>query len=328
MYKDPANFNIIKGAIFKSYTLKTTKCLSPEGTCTEEVIDSHSIQDKRILEQLAKDYHVIQIQFDKSCISKSTFENPVPPACTYESISVHKATVFNGLCLKDDTAIFLPIDTQELNMDNPEHVFLLTYRSVLKELVTRNRAAAMSYSVYIAKVNTGEISEYLPTEEMILSMTLYKQAYDFSKYKKQLDSNYLSKAYDNIAWRYLILDNAPTFATASIFRPVEIEYNQADSALICVNIFPYNNQVYVLFSCRTMHESVMNAYTDHIFSASGECQKYLISKLVLRYCENTVISPDYFNSWSDSKKNTISEFFHCTVNSQHIEYDSPALYLF
>ena len=41
-------------------------------------------------------------------------------------------------------------------MNNIEHVFLLTYRSVLKELSSSMSAATMNQSMYLSKVEMGE----------------------------------------------------------------------------------------------------------------------------------------------------------------------------
>lgn len=154
------------------------------------MIDSHSIQDSRILEVLAENNHVVHITFDKSCISKSTQKNPIMPYCKYETISIHKASVFKGLCNKHDTEIFRPIDVEALDMDNKEHVFLLTYRSVMKELSTKIKAAGMTQANYLAKVDLGEISGDVPTREGLYAVQLYADAYEMYEYKKVFDANY------------------------------------------------------------------------------------------------------------------------------------------
>lgn len=328
MYKDQKNFNKMKGAMFNSFSFESTKCLEPTETCTEELIDSHSIQDSRILEALSDNSHVIHITFDKSCISRSTQDNPIMPYCKYEPISVHKATVFKGLCNKHDTEIFRPIDTEVLDMNNKEHVFLLTYRSVMKELSTKIKAAGMTQSNFLAKVDLGEISGDVPTMEGLYAVQLFASAYEMYEYKKIFDEKYLAKDYDSLHSRYLILDSNPTFATSAVFTPMEMALKEDEDEKLCVNIFPYQGKMFVLFSCLKEDAFYLNKYVKTIFEATGYYQKYLITKLVLRNCENTVFAPDYFNKWSQAKKDDILKFFHETMNSDCSNYDNPNLYIF
>ena len=328
MYKDPKNFNKMKGVMFNSFSIESTKCLEPTETCTEELIDSHSIQDSRILEVLAENNHVVHITFDKSCISKSTQKNPIMPYCKYETISIHKASVFKGLCNKHDTEIFRPIDVEALDMDNKEHVFLLTYRSVMKELSTQIKAAGMTQANYLAKVDLGEISGDVPTREGLYAVQLYADAYEMYEYKKVFDANYLKKDFMSVYSRYLILDGEPTFATSAVFTPLELASKEDIYEKLCVNIFPYQGKVFVLFSCLNEDASYLDKYIDDIFRATDYYQKYLISKLVLRNCENTVFSPSYFNKWSQTKRSTILKFFHHTLYEDLVDYENADVYLF
>ncbi len=328
MYKDPKNFNKMKGAMFRSFSIESTKCLEPTETCTEELIDSHSIQDSRILEALAEDNHVIQITFDKSCISKSTQENPIMPRCQYESISMHKASVFKGLCNKHDTEIFRPIDVNPLDMDNKEHVFLLTYRSVMKELSSKIKAANMTQSNFLAKVDLNEISGDIPTAEGIYAVQLYMDAYEMYEYKKLFDCNYLEKNLGSVYSRCLILDGAPTFATSAVFTPIELAKNEDINEKICVNVFPYQGKMFVLFSCLNEDASFLDQYIYDLFEAKDYYQKYLISKLILRNCENTFFSPKYYKEWSQAKKDAILQFLHQTAFTDCIDYENPELIIF
>lgn len=328
MYKDPKNFNKMKNAMFRSLCIEGTKCFEPTETCTEPLIDSHSIQDSRILEALAENNHVIHITFDKSCISKSTQENPIMPHCIFEPISIHKASVFKGLCSKHDTELFRPIDVEPLDMDNKEHVFLLTYRSVMKELSAKIKAAGMTQSNFLAKVDLGEISGDVPIIEGLYAVQFYSQAYEMYEYKKIFDAYYLQKDFSSVYCKYLILEGNPTFATSAVFTPMEMATKGDEVEKLCVNIFPYQGKNIVLFSCLNDDAYYLDKYTDEIFNASGYYQKYLISKLVLRNCENTVFSPKYFNEWSQKKKDVILDFFHNTLYGDYAEYENPELYLF
>ena len=213
-------------------------------------------------------------------------------------------------------------------MNNIEHVFLLTYRSVLKELSSSMSAATMNQSMYLSKVEMGETPGDSFSLDGLLPVLLFEKSYIFYQYKKLFDEDYLSKNYDNIAWKYIILDNSPTFATSSVFTPVEMATNMDVPERLCINVFPYKGKTYVLFSCRKEDEQCLSNYIEEVLRTGGEYQKYLISKIVLRNCENTVFSPTYFADWSEEKKNDILEYFKKTLKSDLVGYENPDLYLF
>lgn len=329
MYSNENNFNKMKHSFFESMKIESIKCMEPTETCTEtDLIASHSVQDSRILEELALDQHVIQIGFDTSCVGKSTLSNRVEPTCKFDSVSIHKATTFIGLCNKHDTELFLPIDTEILSMENEQHVFLLTYRAVMKELAASKKAAVMNQSMFLSKVDLGEVSGDIPSIEGLMPVLFFERAYEFNEYKKMFDADYLSHTYSNIVSKHLIFVNPPTFAASSVFTPLELSTKENEPERICINIFPYNGKMYVLFSCRREDERYMNLYIDEIMNANEAYQKYLISKLVLRNCGNIAISPSYFNSWSSGKKAEILSYFKDTMKSDLSSYENLNLYLF
>ena len=325
---DVGSLNKKKQAFFNSLTLKGTKCFAPLGECTETVIDSHSIQDSRILETLARDNHVVQITFDKACVSKATIDNIIEPRCKFELISIHKASVFNGLCNKHDTELFRPIDVEDLDLNNQQHVFLLTYRSVLKELETSINAAVMNQSMFLKKVELGEVSSDAFSVDGAIPVLFFEKAYMFNRYKELFDNDYISQSYDNIYGRHIILEGLPTFATSAVFTPVELSCSDEEPERLCINVFPYKGKTYVLFSCRIEDKPFLEAYINDIFLAEEYYQKYLISKLVLRNCENTVFSPEHYDKWSEEKKKAILTYYERTLNSDLIGYEDKELYLF
>ena len=114
----------------------------------------------------------------------------------------------------------------------------------------------------------------------------------------------------------------------AILRPLELSTKEDEPERLCINVFPYNGKMYVLFSCRKEEAHNMNLYIDEIINANEAYQKYLVSKLVLRNCENIAISPSYFNSWSSDKKAEILSYFKNTMNSDLANYENFNLYLF
>jgi len=61
--------------------------------------------------------------------------------------------------------------------------------------------------------------------------------------------------------------------------------------------------------------------------ANGHYFNYLVSKTLLKRGENFVISPHYFESWSDEKKNVISKYFFSAILNSDNDEESENFYL-
>lgn len=327
-FYDEKTFGKMKGVFFNAMKEENIKCLEPNEECHEELIRSHSIQDSRILEDLAEDYHVYTIQIDKRALGRSKTNEMTFPKMIFERVSMHEATTFKGLCNKHDTEIFEPIDKDDLDMENSQHVFLLTYRAVLRETATLVGAARMAQNGYLKKADIGVIYRDQPSIEGYYAVEQAMKAMDFYTYKKAFDFIYLEKQYDEMFWVYFVYDEKANFAVSTIFN-VDFSMNKEEIPKnIGINIFPYNNKTYVLLSCLKEHKDAMDNMLNDIFTATGYYQKYLISKLVLRKCENIVFAPAALNSWPESKKKAILNYFTDTIYNTELDYDNEELYLF
>ena len=333
MYKDEKEFNKAKGMFFACLKEENYICLEPEEKCTEKLIRSHSIQDSRILEQLAQDNHVYMFKLDYSPIRKATISNPQMPQIEFKLISIHEASTFKGLCNPHDTEIFKPIDTENIDLDNPKHTFLLFYRTIIKELASLINASKMMQRGYLKKVESGLLPENVPCEEGLKAVSQMMNTYDMYLYKKKIDETYVTHTFENVYSEHFVLENDPTFAVSTIFTPLEMrtKFNRNDAndvERIGINVFPYREKILVLLSCLYEEKQYMMNYISELLSANGCYKKYLLSKLILRNCENIVFSPKYINSFSAIKKSTILDFFTETMFTDKQDYDNENLYLF
>lgn len=310
------DFNQLKGTFFRSIQEENLRCLEPEELCELPLIRSHSVQDSRILEELAVDQHVYVLKIDFGSFHKMIPETFSEPKIKFSKCSIHNATTFKGLCNIHDTKIFRPIDTEELDLNNTEHIFLLTYRAVLKEMATLISTSRMMQKAYSEKIELGFLKENEPCIEGILPVLQMQKAYEWYEYKKNYDFIYLNKCFDSICFKSLILEQPATFAVSSVFTPLELGTKLSHAKQlerIGVNIFPYNQKTYVIFSCLECDLPYMNNYISDIINSSGDYQKYLLSKVVLRNCENIVFSPTSIEKWTDKKKEDIIGYFTETM---------------
>lgn len=252
----------------------------------------------------------------------------------FKKISRHKATVFNGLCSQHDTEIFKPIDVQDLDVNNKEQVFLFTYRSVIQELATLIEAFIRCQELYLKKVDMGLLPKNTPCAEGIVAVEMMMQACEWYEIKKTYDLAYLKQDYDCLFCKHIILEKPTPFAVSSIFTPIEMSAKSIKSQTfseierIAINIFPYNNMSYIIFSCTKKDKLCMEKYVKEVFSSEGDYQKYLLSKLVLRNCENIVFSPTFVEKLIPTKKEAIINFFHRTIYTDDINFEDTNIYLF
>ena len=72
----------------------------------------------------------------------------------------------------------------------------------------------------------------------------------------------------------------------------------------------------------------MDTYIAELINSSGHYQLYVLSKIILRNCENIVFSPSLVNGWPDSKKSTILQYVAETCDTDKIGHEDKDLYLF
>src|SRR5688572_1590589 len=124
-----------------------SRCLEPSLQCSERAIRAHSVQNSGVLDQLARDGHVVRF-----VRSVSLDEGP---KIQFGLVGRNQATTFLGLCGRHDGLIFAPIEKGELALENEEHLFLLAYRAAYRELHATMEGAAKAQDGYLERVERG-----------------------------------------------------------------------------------------------------------------------------------------------------------------------------
>ena len=142
--------NQLRNSFYKLLKIRNVKCLEPDEKCTNDVINAHSIQDRRILEQVAEDNHVIMLKLRVDFETRPTVE--------FERVGIHRAATFTGLCSYHDAQIFRQIDAAPIGIANRENLLLLAYGSVLREMTVLIQEAKKTHQRYSQKRNLGLVS--------------------------------------------------------------------------------------------------------------------------------------------------------------------------
>jgi len=285
---------------------KLSICFEPTEKCTNRPIKSHSIQNRKIIDYISKDDHVIMFGLESK-----TFDEPFQVSLT--RVGRNNATIFYGLCARHDNQIFDSIDNIHLDLKNQEQLFLLVYRAVLKELYSVS-LSAYRFETMFNKM-TGEALSFKNKSENLARIVRghIVNSNQMYLYKKEFDNLYLSHKFNTLVHHNLKFKHQyPTIAASSVFSLDEIKTPHYVARII-LNIFPDDDHTNVVFSSLPMDTPYANQYLEKVFSSSDKKQKNLISKIVLETCENFILSPSFFESLPANRKSAILSYFQDTL---------------
>jgi len=311
----------LKNSIFKIWNGKYIQCLEPQETCTRRSIQAHSIQNGAILEILQHDGHVV--------MPKLKLDLSSGPSVRFESVGRNKATTFTGLCTDHDTSIFAPIETASIDVKNELHLFLLAYRAVLKEMHITIEGAIKNQLAFQEKVKLGLIPGDKPTPDGLRATGFLVNCYETYLYKREFDQIYLGKDFHELRHHTIFLKHtAPTIAANSLLTSADNIQNPAETERITLNIFPEAQGTHVIFSYLSRQEPFVRAHLSGILDADGHHRLYLISKFVLRNCENFVIAQKYFETIPDESRDAMLDYLQKTLYEDLLDHEDHRLSLF
>lgn len=297
------------------------RCLVPGMNCTTAAIRAHSLQNSQILDLLVRDGHVK--------VPKHRIEGGVGPVISFEDVGRNKATTFAGFCSQHDSSIFKAIDSNQFDPNDQEHLFLVAYRAIARELYAQMDGAVKIQGAYEKRVELGIDSGDAPTPAGMVAIEHFMKAYETYLYKSAFDEALLSRTFAAVSHHVLtIRHEAPTIAVSSHLSLDGISRNN-DWVRVTLNVLPLvRTESAVVFSYLPADADPVISGLDRILSSEGEYQKYLLSKLILNNCENFVVSPAYFDQWSAEKRSAITDYFAETLTAGKLDLENHNLYLF
>jgi hypothetical protein len=308
------------GFIQKQLSSRYDCCLWPGGECSNPAIRAHSIQNRRVLDLLCADGHVIMPRLEASPDSA--------PRTVFRRIGRNQATTFAGLCGPHDQHLFGSIDSGPLDLSSREQLFLLAYRAALQESHATRKAAIDTQTAFLAGAEKGLYSKDEPTKAGLQATNHLMLAYITHEATQHLGQAYLKREWDQLEHTVLRIDGPPSVAVNAMIS-TDLYSDVLDSAAYTfLNVFPLDNVTVVIFAYfRGERAQSYTTYGD-VWDASGDHQKYLLSKLVLRRCSNFVISPGMFERFSESQIEVMRDYFDANIHPRSAELDDPRLFLF
>lgn len=305
--------------VFKVHGISTNRCHEPSEKCDQPAIRAHSIPSGQVLTRLADDGHVVMPRM-KLRISS-------PPEISFERVGKNKATTFTGLCSQHDNEIFRPIDDGVPNFSDLSHLFLLAYRAVLREFHECLQNAWRLQSIYQKRVEVGLSLRTEPCKYGICATAHLTNAFECYEYKRQFDQYYLNTDWSQLENHIIVLeDQPPSIAVSSMFSLDDVDAPKTPR--VTLSVIPVDTDVIVVFSAVPNDAPFVSTDLDRILSSRGDFQKYLLSKLILRSCDNFVLAPRYYDALTQDHKDMLRQFFHRTIDKNAKDYEDKRLYLF
>ncbi len=312
------------GEMFNQINSVFERCFWPKSQCTNKAIRAHSVQNAGVLDLICSNNHVIMPQME--------IDIDAGPSVKFKEVGRNKATTFTGLCDEHDGKLFDPIDNSKFDPTNNEQLFLIAYRSVLRELHAKMKSAADIQKQYSRGVELGRFDPNVYDAPMMISIVTMVEAYSFYRYKFSFDSIYGNSAYSEIAHNVEFFNNlTPSIAVSATYSHIDnikTLDDRQDPKCISLNVFPDDNGVYIIFSYRKEHKNIVLPHITRVLQAERHYKLYLISKLILMYCENFVISPGFYKNLSDNRKKAIGVYFSNNIMGDKKDSENVDLYLF
>jgi hypothetical protein len=256
------------------------------------------------------------------------FSISAPPQLEFGLVGRNSASTFTGLCGPHDDQLFAPIEKNPLDLSDLEHLFLLAYRAATRELHATMEAAVKLQTAYQERIDRGLDSPDDPTPAGLEATTHILLAYQTFRYRSILDEALLGGDFSSMEHDVVVASvSQPTVAVSSLFSAGSAVTDR-DVALVHLSVIPVSiTDTAVVWSYTRASAQTARKNLHRVFESTGRRQLHEISRVILAKCENLVLSPSYFASWSPNKIRAVADYFVATMGGE-AELDSPDLDLF
>jgi hypothetical protein len=307
-------------ALFAIKGSKFERCFWPAEDCQRPAIRAHSVQNATALGLLEEGGHVIA-----PTIRLDARRGPI---IDLNRVGRNRATTFAGLCAEHDREAFAPIEVGELDLNDPEHRFLLAFRATFYEVHATAAAGVQTQSAYLKRIELGldpkgDLSPagVFATQRLIIAWQTWV-------FMSRLAEAYFARSFDVVDHDFRIITvERPTLAASALFSLPSRKHR--DGARVCVTVLPITDTQTVLLLSYTrdeMKEARKELKT--LLRAEGVQLKRELTRRLLNHCANFVLSPSYVTAWTASKREAIVGLFIRTVFYNDLEFDHAELNLF
>lgn len=254
-----------------------------QSICNVSPINSHNIQNNGILTKLAHKGHV--------CLPSVNANND-EIRISVNQIGISKASVFRCLCSKHDNELFTDIEDRPYTGDKKQD-FLFAFKSLLFEYWKKSMSQNVLSKIHVSAESTKQMNDDY----------IYCSSY-FNEFRDLLRSG----KYDSIMSISIEFPYEIQFAASSTLNIMR----KFDGGLICnyktnypfchISIFPQSGKSYLLISWLKEDDYYYCYLRNELDKTSDERFISRINVLLPILCENIILSPIFWDSWSKKQQ--------------------------
>ncbi|MBL8261353.1 MAG: hypothetical protein JNM58_02925 [Xanthomonadaceae bacterium] len=249
------------------------------------------------------------------------------PQLSFQRVGRNHATTFHGMCNAHDTEYFSPVETADIDHSNENHLFLLSYRAVLKEVHATAKTAIDTQSAYRAGVERGLYPGDVPSAPGMLAVEHMMLAYMTHMHKLTYDAALVSQNWGVLRHTVLDVGAPPSLVANSLFSTGGWSEETDSITYATLNVYPSQGNTWAVLSYLAEHESAALAFLQPVIGA--ESLPSALSKLVLKKCENFALKPSLYESFPAEKRRVCEEYFVRNMGGEEFEpHDTSMLSLF
>jgi hypothetical protein len=246
-----------------------------------------------------------------------------------EDIGINEASTFEGFCNKHDTEVFSPIEANNIDYNNMEHLFLLLYRSITREYYESNKGYFLLRDVVNDLIKDMSQDNMLGPCLLIQLYLQYCECFYLDQIKESADICLQNGIWDNnYLYFHITLDKFLPIFMNSFFAVqgtnCDILYTKditKEFPLFCsVTVIPQDNKTNIFYSVAKEQCSELSAFLRQFVNKNIEELELFLSDLVIRNSDNFYISPDYRAKIPSNIKMKILEIFKKTITNREYTY--------
>lgn len=301
-------------------------CSSPNSYhqyCSKKIIKAHTIPKSSSLKAIAKDGHVLGLDATLNSIRNNKGKLQL------KKIGLNHASTFNGFCTTHDDKLFAPLEKKPF-LDTAEQCFLLSYRSFARELY--NKTAALDATSLLRQSDRGaclRTQMEIQMQSFLTEQGTQSALTDLHKHKEFYDKSLENNDYTHVKAVIFTFKSAPpVMVSGSVYPDYDFNGNMIQDLMlldkrtdmISVSSFYDGNFGKIVFSWLDHCHEACNKLIDSLLKKERDDIPTLLIQYIVKNFENFFISPEWWDSVSESNRENLLSLAQDTINI----YASPS----
>jgi len=280
-----------------------------EHECSGGIINAHTVSKSSSLKAIARNGHVLKISVE--------LKVNIAPKIKLSEVGINSASTFTGFCAAHDKKLFSPIEDQPFK-PVPPHCFLITYRSISKEIFSKEYASK-SFDFMRILDRGKSLSEQVAIQEAsaLLGNANLLTTTDLKYIKSKLDSMLISDDYTDLNYVVFTLESPPPIMGSAIVGPT-FDFDGYEAQKISsisddipdymsINAFASEDKGFIVLSWLSEHSQtcrkLVRQFLDKKLTADS------LAAFMILLIENFYISPNWWQSLDNGTQSLIKNMY-------------------